>query len=341
LPNINPNFFVDRPVDFDYQTSSGCSGLIQFTSQVKIPNVTLLWDFGDGQTSNVMNPLHQYVDIRNAYLAKLTVDDNTGCVHEVVSKSVIPSGGTLSAGFTSTIVCDQLQAKFFDSSQSTSTALSYDWDFGDGLTSTDQNPVHNYSTAAAYTVRLIVSASGGCMRDTVLKDISLVPPIVSAGPDIQVISSSPIQLQATGAERYHWEPSLYLSDPDIANPLMSAKDDITYVVTGYDAQGCSGTATLNVTVIKNLLVEVPNAFDPLHATNHSLRPLLRLVDHINYFKVYNRWGQLVFETKEIGKGWDGIINGQLQPAGVYVWVIEVVDFNKNVIRKKGTSVLVR
>ena len=79
----------------------------------------------------------------------------------------------------------------------------------------------------------------------------------------------------------------------------------------------------------------------MNAANRYLRPLLRLVDHINYFKVYNRWGQLLFETKEMGKGWDGTLSGQLQPAGMYVWMIEVVDFNKNVIRKKGTSVLVR
>jgi PKD repeat protein len=341
LPNFNPNFFVNRPADFTYQSQGGCNGLIQFTSQVKVANATLLWDFGDGQNSVAANPSHQYADIRTPYLVKLTVDDNSSCFHQVVSKQVIPSGGTLDAAFTSTVSCDQLLVNFFDSTQSTSNALSYNWDFGDGNVSTDQNPVHIYTSPASYVARLIVTAFNGCMRDTFAKTIRLIPPVINAGPDVQVVSSSPVQLQATGGVTYHWSPATYLSDPDIANPIMSAKDDITYVVTGSDAQGCSAKDTLNVTVVKNLLVEVPNAFDPKNTANRYLRPLLRLVDHINYFKVYNRWGQLVFETKEMGKGWDGTLSGQLQPAGMYVWMIEVVDYNNNVIRKKGTSVLVR
>jgi hypothetical protein len=341
LPNFNPNFFVNRAVDFDFQSSGGCNGLIQFTSLVKISNANLLWDFGDGQTSSAANPTHQYANINNSYLVKLTVEDNSSCFHEVVSKSVIPSGGMLDAGFSTSITCDELLVQFSDSSQSTSPSLSYDWSFGDGNTSTDQNPAHTYSSTGSYPVQLIVTASNGCMRDTFTRTISMVPPIINAGPDIHVVSIGPIQLQATGGIQYHWVPSTYLSDPDIANPLMNAKDDIVYVITGYDAQGCSGKDTLKVIVEKNLLVEVPNAFDPSHSANQYLRPLLRLIDHINYFKVYNRWGQLVYQTKEIGKGWDGTISGQLQPAGVYAWMIEVVDYNKNVIRKKGTSVLVR
>ena len=341
LPNFNPNVFVNRAADFDFQSLGGCNGLIQFTSQINFPAAMFSWDFGDGQTSTATAPMHQFADIGNNYQVKLTADDNSGCIHEVVSKWVLPSGGTLDAAFTSTIVCDELFVQFSDSSKSTSASLAYDWNFGDGNSSTDKNPTHTYSVAGSYPVRLIVSTSNGCMRDTFTKSVSFVFPIINAGPDVQVLSSSPVQLQATGGMRYHWDPSTYLSNPDIANPLMSARDDIVYVVTGYNESGCAATDSLKVSVVKNLLVEVPNAFDPLHPTNYSLRPLLRLIDHINFFRVYNRWGQLVFETKEMGKGWNGTINGQLQQAGIYVWMIEVVDLNKNVIRKNGTSVLVR
>lgn len=179
------------------------------------------------------------------------------------------------------------------------------------------------------------------MKDSSSTVVEFNPPVIDAGPDIQAISSSPVQLQARGGVRYHWEPSTFLSDPDIANPVMLPKDDITYVVTGYNAGGCFDTDTLKVTVLKNLLVEVPNAFTPGSNKNNSLRPLLRLVDHINFFRVYNRWGQLVFETTEIGKGWDGSISGQLQPTSSYTWVLEVVDVDKNIIKKKGTSILIR
>jgi gliding motility-associated-like protein len=340
LPNESPSFFVNRAADFTFQSSGGCNGLIQFTGIWNVSNLTIQWDFGDGQNSTALNPIHQFADINKTYTVKLTVKDASNCLNETIAKPVIPAGGNLKVGFNSTIVCDQLEASFHDETQSTSSSLVYTWDFGDGNTSADPNPVHQYSSVGIFIVKLVVTVATGCMNDSSSRVINFNPPVIDAGSDLQV-SSNPVQLQASGGVRYHWTPSLYLSDPDIANPTMSAKDDITYVVTGYDDKECFSSDTLKITVLKNLLVEVPNAFTPGSPRNGSLRPLLRLIDHINYFRVYNRWGQLVFETKEIGKGWDGKLNGQLQPTGTYTWMIEVVDFNNNVIAKKGSSILVR
>jgi len=341
LPNLCPGFFVNRAAEFDFQSAGGCNGLMQFTSTVNASNVTIEWDFGDGQTSTLQNPTHQFADIRKTYIVKLRVKDVTGCLDETISKPLIPAGGTLNARFTTTVVCDQLRVNFQDATQSSSPSLSYFWDFGDGTNSNEVDPVHQYSSTGTYNVKLVVSVTTGCMKDSSSTVVEFNPPVIDAGPDIQAISSSPVQLQAKGGVRYHWEPSTFLSDPDIANPVMLPKDDITYVVTGYNDGGCFDTDTLKVTVLKNLLVEVPNAFTPGSNKNNSLRPLLRLVDHINFFRVYNRWGQLVFETTEIGKGWDGSISGQLQPTGSYTWMLEVVDVDKNIIKKKGTSILIR
>ena len=341
LPNLCPGFFVNRAAEFDFQSAGGCSGLMQFTSTLNVSNVTIEWDFDDGQTSTLQNPTHQFADIRKTYVVKLRVKDVTGCLDETISKSLIPAGGTLDARFTSTVVCDQLLVNFQDASQSSSPSLTYYWDFGDGTNSTEVDPVHQYPSTGTYNVKLVVSVTTGCMRDSNSTVIEFIKPVIDAGPDIQAISSSPVQLQARGGVRYHWDPPTFLSDPDIANPVMLPKDDITYVVTGYNAGGCFDTDTLKVTVLKNLLVEVPNAFTPGSNKNNSLRPLLRLVDRINFFRVYNRWGQLVFETTEIGKGWDGTLSGQLQPTGSYTWMLEVIDVDKNIIKKKGTSILIR
>jgi gliding motility-associated-like protein len=341
LPNMSPGFYVNRAADFNFQSVGGCNGLMQFTSVSNVSNITFEWDFGDGQTSTQQNPSHQFADGQQTYLVKLRVRDVTGCLDETVSKPIIPAGGHIKVNFNSLTVCDQLEVSFRDSTQSTSSSLTYLWDFGDGNVSNDINPVHQYLSPGIYTVKLLVTAANGCMRDSSSRTINFNPPAIDAGPDIQVISSSPVQLHATGGIRYHWEPPLYLSDPDIPNPVMTARDEITYVVTGVDDKGCSSSDTLKVTVVKNLLVEVPNAFTPGGSRNNYLRPLLRLVDRINFFRVYNRWGQLVFETSEIGKGWDGKLNGQLQPTGTYTWILEVVDFDKNAIKKKGSSVLIR
>ncbi|HYJ37210.1 MAG TPA: PKD domain-containing protein, partial [Chitinophagaceae bacterium] len=244
LPNLNPNFYVNRAADFDFQSLGGCNGLMQFTSRVNVANVSLSWDFGDGQTSALVNPSHQFGNINSTYLVKLTVTDPSGCLNETIAKPVLPAGGNIKAGFASTILCDQLQATFLDSSHSTSSPLTYSWDFGDGNFSTDRNPVHVYPSSGVFNVKLLVTAGNGCMRDSITGAVNLIPPLINAGPDIQVISSSPIQLQATGGVRYHWEPALYLSDPDVPNPTMSARDDISYAVTGYDDKGCYATDSL-------------------------------------------------------------------------------------------------
>jgi gliding motility-associated-like protein len=65
------------------------------------------------------------------------------------------------------------------------------------------------------------------------------------------------------------------------------------------------------------------------------------IQELRYFKVYNRWGQQVFQTSVIGKGWDGMINGLPQPAETYSWILECKDVNGNTIKQSGRSLLIR
>ncbi|RYZ61834.1 MAG: T9SS type B sorting domain-containing protein, partial [Chitinophagaceae bacterium] len=89
-------------------------------------------------------------------------------------------------------------------------------------------------------------------------------------------------------------------------------------------------------------VFVPTAFTPnRNNANDVLRPVLYNIASLSYFKVYNRWGQLVFETTEMGKGWDGTIKGNLQPTETYSWILQCTDNNGNVIKKSGRSLLIR
>lgn len=341
VPNINPNFLTNKPVDFTFTVAANCNGLVQFNSQVQIAGVNYSWDFGDGESATGPNPTHTYTNVNNEYLVKLTVTDNVGCVNEVVGKKIIPAGGTIEGGFSAVVECDQLQISFTDTTKYPNGSYTTVYHFGDGGMSNDNNPVHVYPQNGTYTVKQITIGGGGCVTDTVERTFDFTKPIISAGPDITATTPNLIQLNATGGVRYHWDPPTNLSDPDIANPLMNPRDDMTYVVTGYNDNGCFNNDTINIKAIKDLLIEVPNAFAPASARNAVLRPLLRLIDHINYFRVYNRWGQLVFETKEIGKGWDGTIKGDKQATGTYTWMLEVVDFNGVVYKKIGTSVLIR
>jgi len=118
--------------------------------------------------------------------------------------------------------------------------------------------------------------------------------------------------------------------------------DQTYILNVSNNEGCIGKDTLVIKVYKGPEVYVPNAFTP---NNDGHNDLFRLVapgiKTLYFLKVFNRWGQLVFETSNLKKGWDGRTNGQLQPAGAYVWMLKAEDQDNRSISKKGTLMLIR
>ncbi|MBA2562863.1 MAG: gliding motility-associated C-terminal domain-containing protein, partial [Chitinophagaceae bacterium] len=107
--------------------------------------------------------------------------------------------------------------------------------------------------------------------------------------------------------------------------------------------GCFDTDTINVTVYKiDPGLYIPTAFTPdKNGLNDVFRPIPIGMKTITYFRVYNRWGQLMFSSSTKGKGWDGTISGKPQDAGVYVWMIEGIDYLDNKIVKKGSVILIR
>ena len=109
----------------------------------------------------------------------------------------------------------------------------------------------------------------------------------------------------------------------------------------FTEEGCFALDTINIKVFKtNPDIFVPNAFAP-SGKNKVLRPIPVGISRIDYFQVFNRWGQLVFQTTESGKGWDGTISGKPQDSGTYVWMVRGTDFTGKIVMRKGTAVLIR
>lgn len=109
----------------------------------------------------------------------------------------------------------------------------------------------------------------------------------------------------------------------------------------FTVEGCFAMDTIHIKVFKTKPdIFVPNAFAP-NGRNTLLRPVPVGISKLEYFRVYNRWGQLVFHTTQPGKGWDGTISGKLQDGGVYVWMVQGKDYTGKIVAKKGTAVLIR
>ena len=182
-------------------------------------------------------------------------------------------------------------------------------------------------------------------RDTV-KIIVLPRMHVSAGNDTAVITGQPLQLMATGGESYLWSPSAYLSSVSVANPVavfQNPSSGIQYKVVAFNSNGCSDSAYIVIKVYKTLpTVFVPSAFTPNNdGLNDLLRPIAVGIKSIEYFSIYNRWGQLMFSTKINGHGWNGKINNQQQPTGTFVWMVKATDYTGAAYFQKGVVTLIR
>jgi hypothetical protein len=199
-----------------------------------------------------------------------------------------------------------------------------------------------------YILRVINTGCPNPLLDTFHIAV-LDPVIVFAGRDTSVVAGQPMQFQATssdpGPDAFSWTPVIELNDPSISNPIATytVEDNIIkYTVKATTAIGCSGEASVTVKVFKTKPdIFVPNAFSPGQASNSIFRPIPVGISSLSYFRIYNRLGQLVYNTSAIGSGWNGILDGSPQAAGGYVWMVQGTDYIGNVIKKSGTMVLVR
>lgn len=165
--------------------------------------------------------------------------------------------------------------------------------------------------------------------------------IPSAGNDTAIVVNQPLQLSGSGAEFFRWSPPLGLNNTTISGPTAVLSDHMTYVMHTSTIEGCFAIDTVNVKVFKTLPdIFVPNAFAP-NSRNRLLRPVPVGISKLHYFRVYNRWGQLVFQTTDPGKGWDGTVSGKLQDGGTFVWMVQGTDYTGKVVTRKGTAVLIR
>lgn len=237
-----------------------------------------------------------------------------------------------------TIVC------FDDTAQlnASITASKFTWTpFNSLSNSTVLNPLAFPNRTTTYT--LMAFDTLGCpkpgidqVKVTVRSKID-----ADAGNDTAIVVGQPLQLNGTGAEFYKWSPVTGLNNPSVSSPIATLNDHVTYTMVTSTVEGCFGVDTVQVKVFKTLPdIFVPNAFAPT-GKNNILRPIPVGISRLEYFRVYNRWGQLVFQTIEPGKGWDGRFSGKLQDGGAYVWMVQGKDYTGKTITKKGTAVLLR
>jgi gliding motility-associated-like protein len=203
--------------------------------------------------------------------------------------------------------------------------------------------------AATVTYNLTVTGANGCssINPAATTVVVTSPPKLFVGDDTSVIIGQPLQLNAVdvdtiGFTSYVWSPAQGLSDPNIADPTTVVTADMTYTVVATTPSGCTATGTIAIGAVTTAGIIVPNAFTPNDdGHNDVLKVITFGIQSLKYFRVYNRWGQLVFYSSNESAGWNGSIGGQPAPTGAYVWMAAGIDYQGRPVQKEGTVLLIR
>ena len=188
----------------------------------------------------------------------------------------------------------------------------------------------------------------GCIVDTTLK-VNVINVVADAGPDRYIGDGATTILggpnTSLGYYTYQWTPYLYLSDSTVPNPTAFPPNNQTYYLTvTASGEGYSCVSKDTVIVRVNCAdIALPNAFAP--TSNNSATAkfgiLNKEIAQLNYFRIYNRWGEMVYQTTDPTQGWDGTYNGQTAPVDVYVWVVDAFCASGLEIKKSGNVSLLR
>ncbi len=194
------------------------------------------------------------------------------------------------------------------------------------------------------TFTVLVTNQFGCTDDEdVIVNVYDIP-LVSVSNDTTIYLGNSVDLWAMGGVSYLWYPSTYLTDPFSANPTsVQPSDTIKYYVVVTSAEGCKSIDSVLINVRWDALVMLPSAFSPNNdGKNDYFKPLVRGVFYLDYFRVYNRWGELVYEMRDLNlNGWDGSYKGTVQPVGVYVYLLKGSDHSGRVVERSGNVSLIR
>lgn len=222
-------------------------------------------------------------------------------------------------------------------------AISYNWTPDLFLNdNTIPNPIASPEAPMEY-ILYSVSQEGCTDTDKVRIDIAS-DGVIDAGEDVTLYPGESYNLNATGnCVNFTWTPNYHLSATNIKNPVANPPVTTQYVVTGTTEYGCATSDTITIRISDESILDLPNVFSPGSGTsvNDELKIIKRGIFTLNFFRVYNRWGELVFETTDIEKGWNGRYQGKPQPMGAYVYVLDAKSSTGKRITKQGNVTLIR
>jgi len=267
----------------------------------------------------------------------VTVTNAQGCTNQGTVQVTVNPLPSVNAGLDE-VICygDEIQLT------ANGTAVSYTWAPSTISPPNQQTVTVSPNSTTTYTVT--GTDANGCSNTDQVTVIVMPAPSVSADYDTTIFAGDPANLFGTGSSgiiSWIWNPGNISGQ----NIVVTPEETTWYVLTVTDTNGCTNQDSVLVTVLVDGEVYIPNAFTPNgDSRNDELYVINEGPVNLNYFRVYNRWGQLVFEGTNVGPGfgWDGTYKGEPQPSGVYTWVVSITSFVDGTVKtKSGNVTLIR
>jgi len=291
-----------------------------------------VWDFGDGKydSTNKVTVSHTY-NTPGAYTAALTVYDFVPCPDKSVH-TILVSPFEIHAVYPDTSVCLYTPMTIVDTlsiEPYVSRPLTFEWSPADFLDSPNVQQPHFYAADSqwhTYVVTMTSAAPFNCMtKETIRVYAQPHVHLSNITKDLTITYGQSVHLNVDGAYYTEWVPAKYLDNANIKDPISTPDEPIVYTVFGMNQYGgCRDTAYVRI----NLTYDdefVPSAFTPNGDGKNDVFKVtnMRAGQKLLEFRVYDRWGQKVFETTDVTKGWDGTYNGQALDAAVFQYMIRI------------------
>lgn len=312
---------------------------------------TFTWDFGDGSPRVKSNglPINHSYDSIGTYNVRLIVTDTSYCnAPDSITIELRVSDLVRALFETPDKGCAPYSAFFNNTSLAGQT---FTWDFGDGSpVSNEVNPIHEYLNPGRYTVHLTAVDNNTCNKiddTTMVIDVYEKPTASFTYTPVTPEVNKPtiFHNNSVGGVRHVW----YFGDGDsvVKNTMdtvlhqYNVTDTFTAMLVTYNAAGCPDTAIQQVASLIDPLLDVPNAFTPGRFGRNSVVRVEGFGIVKMSWKIYNRFGQKVFETNDRRAGWDGTYNGKLLPMDAYAYTLDVQFSDGRTYRKTGDITLIR
>jgi gliding motility-associated-like protein len=335
-----PGFTVDKPT----QCLVNNKFVFTNTSTNAVGPMLYKWIMGDGFTATSRNLTYSYKN-PGVYEVVMIVYSNDACADS--STATITVHANVFAAFNVDPVCENNPVLPVNNTiEPGNTTVNYLWDFGNGQTSTMRNPpAQVYPGPGNYVISLSVSSAQCPFPLSIQKRFARIerplPGIIY--PEAYAVAGLPQTLEARPiGNSVLWTPASSLDDPASYKPTFIGSTEQKYAIQLRTEAGCLTTDTQVVKINKNIVIYVPNAFTPNRdGLNDNLKPFMIGIKELTYFRIYNRWGELVYETKDPKSGWDGKFKGNPYNAQTLVWVLQGIGADNKTYNAKGSTVLIR